>query len=74
MAQTIDLLGASYPDVPQVLLPKHGGGTAAFTDVSDSGATAADVVVGVSFYLADGTKSTGTFNMWELTVDELLNL
>ena len=71
MAQTIDLLGASYPDVPSVLLPKHGGGTATFTDVSDSGATAEDVVVGVTFYLADGTKSTGTFDMWDLTVNEL---
>lgn len=30
MAQSITLLGASYPDVPAVVLPKTGGGTATF--------------------------------------------
>lgn len=32
MAQSITLLGASYPDVPAVDLPKTGGGTARFHD------------------------------------------
>lgn len=32
MAQNITLLGASYPDVPSVVLPKTGGGTAEFYD------------------------------------------
>lgn len=32
MAQNISLLGASYPDVPSVRLPKTGGGTAEFYD------------------------------------------
>lgn len=32
MAQNITLLGASYPSVPAVDLPKTGGGTARFID------------------------------------------
>lgn len=32
MAQNITLMGAEYPDVPSVLLPKTGGGTAQFYD------------------------------------------
>lgn len=32
MAQNITLLGASYNDVPAVILPKTGGGTATFIE------------------------------------------
>lgn len=32
MAQNITLLGANYPDVPAVMLPITGGGTATFSD------------------------------------------
>lgn len=60
MAQNITLLGASYSDVPSVLLPKTGGGTASFTDVSDTTATAADVAQGVYFYTAAGVRTVGT--------------
>jgi len=74
MAQNVSLMGASYPDVPQVVLPKTGGGTAAFTDTSGTTATAADVISGKKFYAADGTETTGTFNMYELTVAELMAL
>lgn len=35
MAQTIELLGATYPDVPAVLLPKAGGGTARFIEETE---------------------------------------
>lgn len=71
MAQNVTLLGASYPDVPQVLLPKTGGGTAKFTDTSGTTATAADVMNGKKFIAADGTETTGTFDMFALTVNEL---
>lgn len=60
MAQNIDLLGAVYSAVPAVLLPKQGGGTASFTDVSDTTAAAADVASGKYFYTAAGTRTQGT--------------
>lgn len=60
MAQNITLLGASYADVPSVTLPKTGGGTASFTDVSDTTSTASDVVAGTYFYTAAGNKTQGT--------------
>lgn len=60
MAQDITLLGVDYADVPAVELPKTGGGTASFTDVTDTTAVAADVAQGKVFYLADGSQATGT--------------
>ena len=60
MAQNITLLGASYADVPAVKLPKTGGGTATFTDVTDTTAAAADVATGKYFYNANGARTQGT--------------
>lgn len=60
MAQNITVQGASYADVPAVVLPKTGGGTASFTDVSDTTAAAGDVASGKYFYTAAGVKTEGT--------------
>lgn len=60
MAQNITLLGASYSDVPSVTLPKTGGGTASFTDVTDTTATAEDVAQGKYFYTNAGVRTEGT--------------
>lgn len=60
MAQNITLLGASYSAVPAVQLPKTGGGTATFTDVTDTTAAAADVASGKYFYDAAGVRTQGT--------------
>ena len=60
MAQNITLLGASYSDVPAVTLPKTGGGTATFTDVTDTTAAASDVASGKYFYTAAGVRTQGT--------------
>lgn len=60
MAQNITLLGASYAAVPAVTLPKTGGGTASFTDVTDTTAAAADVASGKYFYTAAGVRTAGT--------------
>lgn len=40
MAQNVTYLGTNYASVPQVILPKTGGGSAIFTDVSDTTAVA----------------------------------
>ena len=60
MAQNITLWGASYQAVPSVTLPKTGGGTASFTDVSDTTAAASDVASGKYFYTAAGVRTAGT--------------
>lgn len=60
MAQNITLWGASYSDVPSVTLPKTGGGTASFTDVTDTTAAASDVATGKYFYTASGVRTQGT--------------
>ena len=60
MAQNITLMGASYSAVPAVSLPKTGGGTASFTDVTDTTAVASDVATGKYFYTAAGVRTQGT--------------
>ena len=60
MAQNITLMGANYPDVPAVELPKTGGGTAKFTDVTDTTATPSDVLNTKYFYNANGERKQGT--------------
>ena len=60
MAQNITLMGASYSAVPAVTLPKTGGGTASFTDVTDTTAAASDVASGKYFYTAAGVRTQGT--------------
>ena len=43
MAKNITLMGANYPDVPAVRLPKTGGGTAQFIDADDIQAEIGDL-------------------------------
>lgn len=60
MSKNITLMGASYSDVPAVVLPKTGGGTASFTDITDTTAAASDVASGKYFYTAGGVRTQGT--------------
>ena len=60
MAQNVTVQGASYSAVPAVQLPKTGGGTASFTDVTDTTASASDVASGKYFYTAAGVRTQGT--------------
>jgi len=60
MAQNISLWNSTYSNVPAVTLPKQGGGTATFTDVTDTTAAASDVASGKYFYTAAGVKTEGT--------------
>lgn len=59
MAQSISLWGASYSNVPAVLLPKTGGGTARFDDTSDASADATVINSGSSAYV-NGVKVSGS--------------
>lgn len=52
--------GATYPAVPEVDVPKSGGGTAKFYDIADTTAVAADVLNGKYFYKSDGSKVQGS--------------
>ena len=56
----ITLWGASYTDVPAILLPQTGSGTVRFTEVSDTTATASTVLYPNYFYTANGTRTQGT--------------
>lgn len=60
MAQNITLMGATYSATPSIEVPKAGGGTASFTDVTDTTATASDVASGKYFYTASGVRTKGT--------------
>ena len=59
-ANTITIAGATYSDVPSIVCPKSGGGTASYVDVTDTTATASDVASGKYFYTAAGVKTAGT--------------
>ena len=62
MAQNITLLGASYPAVPSVLLPKTGGGTAQFDDTTVANAGSGDIVSGKSAFV-NGSLVNGSLNI-----------
>lgn len=74
MAKNISLLGADYPDVPAVQLPKTGGGTALFTDIDDTTATADDVASGKVFYTAAGVRTVGTAAAYQQLLSPKSNL
>lgn len=61
MAKNVIINGVTYSDVPEVDIPKSGGGTAAFYDTSDATiSSGAQSLNGVTSYGADGTKYTGS--------------
>ena len=59
MAQNLNFYG-HWEDVPYIILPKFGGGTAKFTDITDTTAAAADVDSSKYFYTAAGVRTKGT--------------
>ena len=60
MAQNVVINGVTYQAVPEVDIPKSGGGTASFTDVTDTTASASDVATGKYFYTSAGVRTQGT--------------
>lgn len=67
MAQNITLLGASYSDVPAVLLPKTGGGSARFDDVSGDTVVASVMLNGYTAHKADGSAISGSIGNGTIT-------
>ena len=63
MAQSIEINGQVYPDVPSINVPLSTSGTASFYDVSDSTVGTNDVISGKVFYTSNGTRSTGSLTV-----------
>lgn len=59
MAKNVVINNVTYQDVPEVDIPKSGGGTAKFMDTTDANAAAGDVRNGKTCYVGD-TKVTGS--------------
>lgn len=59
MAQNVIINGVTYQNVPEVNIPKSGGGTAQFMDTSDANAAAGEILSGKTAYV-NGTKLTGS--------------
>lgn len=59
MAQSIIINGVTYTGVPEINVPKSGGGNARFMDTSDANGVATDILSGKTAYV-NGTKITGS--------------
>lgn len=62
MAQNVIINGVTYQSVPEVDIPKSGGGTAKFYDTADGNITSEDVLTGKTGYSASGSVSGGMAN------------
>lgn len=54
MAQNVVINGVTYSNVPEVDIPKSGGGTAKFYDSAGADAAAADILSGKKAFGANG--------------------
>lgn len=62
MAQNVIINGVTYSNVPEVDIPKSGGGTAKFYDTASADAAAADILTGKTAYGASGAVSGSMAN------------
>ena len=69
MAQNVIINGVTYSNVPEVDIPKSGGGTAKFFDTASANAAATDILTGKTAYgssgaingsMADNGSTSGT--------------
>lgn len=62
MAQNVIINGVTYQSVPEVDIPKSGGGTAKFYDTASANITSTDVLTGKKGFGASGEVSGGMAN------------
>lgn len=62
MAQNVIINGVTYSNVPEVDIPKSGGGTAKFYDTAGANAAAGDILTGKTAYGASGSISGSMAN------------
>ena len=62
MAQNVIINGITYSAVPEVEIPKQGGGTAKFYDTASADATAANILTGKTAFGASGSISGSMAN------------
>lgn len=62
MAQNVIINGVTYQSVPEVDIPKSGGGTAKFYDTASADITSADVLTGKTGYGSSGSVSGSMAN------------
>lgn len=62
MAQNVVINGVTYSNVPEVDIPKSGGGTAKFYDTASANITSSDVLTGKTGFGSSGEVSGGMAN------------
>ena len=62
MAQNVIINGVTYANVPEVDIPKSGGGTAKFFDTAGATASAGDILTGKRAFGASGSVSGSMAN------------
>ena len=62
MAQNVVINGVTYQNVPEVDIPKSGGGTAKFYDTAGANAAAGDILTGKSAFGSSGEVSGSMAN------------
>ena len=62
MAQNVIINGVTYQNVPEVDIPKSGGGTAKFFDTASADITSGDVLTGKTGYGSSGPVSGSMAN------------
>lgn len=62
MAQNVIINGVTYSNVPEVDIPKSGGGTAKFYDTAGANVAAGDILTGKTAYGSSGSISGSMAN------------
>lgn len=62
MAQNVIINGVTYSNVPEVDIPKSGGGTAKFFDTAGADVTSGDLLTGKTAYGSSGSISGSMAN------------